>query len=159
MTKASNFDWVPVKSEYLSGATSLRSIAASHGISPAGILKRARRDSWGPRGVVERKPVVLVPESAKREGPKPGFVYVVYIDTGLERLYKVGLSENFRDRMSSHQTSSPFELCVACAYFTGDMRGEERHLHTRFEDQRVRGEWFRLSHADLVELSARALLV
>lgn len=88
-----------------------------------------------------------------------GFVYVIYIDTGSGRFYKIGLAKSFGARFDQHQTSSPFEIRVACCYFVGHMRSEERELHERFADSRVRGEWFRLSADDLKEIAARSLLV
>lgn len=43
--------------------------------------------------------------------------------------------------------------------FVGNMRAEERELHALFGDQRVRGEWFRLSSEDLQQIAQRAMLV
>lgn len=43
--------------------------------------------------------------------------------------------------------------------FVGNMRAEERELHALFCDQRVRGEWFRLSSEDLQQIAQRAMLV
>lgn len=39
-------DWEAIEADYRAGVLSLREIAATHGGSPAGILKRAKRDGW-----------------------------------------------------------------------------------------------------------------
>ena len=61
--------------------------------------------------------------------------------------------------MAQHQCSSPFEIMVACCYFTPNMRAEESFLHDMFDGRRVRGEWFLLDDDDLAAISARARLV
>ncbi|MGE0383424.1 MAG: GIY-YIG nuclease family protein [Gammaproteobacteria bacterium] len=101
--------------------------------------------------------MILVPEVPK---PAAGFIYVIYIDDSAERrFFKIGLSSSFSCRFGSHQTSSPFAVCVAIAYFVGDMRQEETYLHQEFAAKRVRGEWFRLTDEDLCAIAARAKLV
>jgi hypothetical protein len=39
-------DWEAIEGAYRAGVLSLREIVATHGSSPAGILKRAKRDGW-----------------------------------------------------------------------------------------------------------------
>lgn len=88
-----------------------------------------------------------------------GFIYVIYLDDSLsERFYKIGMAKTFIPRLMAHQCSSPFDICVACAFFVGNMRATERHLHDKFADKRVRGEWFKLTEKDIVEISKMAVL-
>lgn len=89
---------------------------------------------------------------------RAGFVYCVFIEVNGERVYKVGKSVDFRGRLSSHQTSSPFELFVAACYYVPNMNTEERDLHDLFDSKRVRGEWFRLDREDLAIVGGRAVL-
>ena len=46
MTKSASIDWNAVELEYRAGIRSLRAIGAQFGVSDAGIIKRAKRDSW-----------------------------------------------------------------------------------------------------------------
>lgn len=151
-------DWKAIERDYRAGIKTLRAIADEHSITHPAVSKRAKRDGWE-RDVIDRSVVkekVVVP--SMDEMSASGFVYVVYIDTGLERIYKVGLAKHFGARMDQHQTSSPFEICVAICYYTGNMRMEERTLHAMFQDKHVRGEWFRLSDSDLDAIACRARL-
>ncbi|RRD43550.1 GIY-YIG nuclease family protein [Comamonadaceae bacterium OH3737_COT-264] len=134
----------------------LREIAGENGVSHPAISKRAKRDGWVRGKVVER----VAPEiNSVDEFEKSGFVYVIFIeDSAGEQFFKIGMSVSFTLRFSSHQCASPFPLRVASAYFVPDMRAEERALHARFGDRRVRGEWFRLSQSDLEEIAGRANL-
>ncbi len=150
-------DWERIALDYRAGIKTLRQIAEEHGITHGAINKRAKRDGWErdpSRGAVR---VELATEDAL---DRAGFVYVVYLqDTSGERFYKIGLASSFTARFDAHQCSSPFPICVACAYFVGNMRREERALHQLFKDHRVRGEWFRFGVNDLRAIAERALLV
>ena len=150
-------DWEAVEREYRAGIRSLKDIGAEFGVSDAGIVKRAKRDGWErERAVRQQDPVRL----ARDELDRAGFVYVIYLeDTASERFYKIGMTASFSARHDAHQCASPFPICVACAYFVGNMRTEERSLHAEFADKRVRGEWFRLTDSDLDQIARRAKLV
>ena len=150
-------DWERIELDYRAGIKSLRQIADEGGITEGAIRKRAKRDAWERDLSGPSVPVELATEDAL---DRSGFVYVVYLrDTSGERFYKIGLASSFTARFDAHQCSSPFPICVACAYFVGNMRREERALHQMFEAQRIRGEWFRLGMNDLRSIAERALLV
>lgn len=157
-------DWERIEADYRAGLLSLREIGTKDGhVTEGAIRKRAKKLGWtrdlGARiqAKADRSKVVL-----RRKEPaeaKAGFLYVIYLDSVGEKFYKIGRSSHFNGRLEAHQCSSPFDICVACAYFTGDSRGEERYWHARFADQKVRGEWFHLSPADLSEIASRSLLI
>lgn len=150
-------DWERIELDYRAGIKTLRQIAEEHGITHGAINKRAKRDGWERDLSSAAVQVELATEDVL---DRAGFVYVVYLqDTSGERFYKIGLASSFTARFDAHQCSSPFPICVACAYFVGNMRREERALHQLFEAQRVRGEWFRLGVDDLRAIAERALLV
>ena len=154
-------DWERIELDYRAGIKTLRQIADEHGITHGAINKRARRNGWerdlSHRGIRSQEPVRLVEAD---EMSKAGFVYVIYMeDSAKERFYKIGMASSFTARFSTHQCASPFDLCVACAYFVGNMRAEESYLHTEFADNRIRGEWFRLSGDDLELIAKRSKLV
>ena len=154
-------DWERIELDYRAGIKTLRQIAGENGITEGAIRKRAKRDDWdrdlSHRGIRSQEPVRLVEAD---EMSKAGFVYVIYMeDSAKERFYKIGMASSFTARFSAHQCASPFDLCVACAYFVGNMRAEESYLHTEFADNRIRGEWFRLSSDDLELIAKRSKLV
>lgn len=153
-------DWERIELDYRAAIKTLRQIADENGITHGAINKRARRDGWE-RDLSVRAPSPPPVELATDDAlERSGFVYVIYLqDTAGERFYKIGLASSFTARFDAHQCSSPFPICVACAYFVGNMRVEERELHRIFAIQRVRGEWFRLSPDDLRLIAERALLV
>lgn len=103
-------------------------------------------------------------EPCKAERPPPpvrelsGFVYIVFIDTSDGRFYKIGKSQSPLDRIQHHRTSSPFEVAIACVYFTENMHLEELTLHHIFSEKRVRGEWFRLDRNDIDLIHGRAIV-
>lgn len=150
-------DWEAVERDYRAGILSVREIGAKCGCTHTAINKRAKRDGWErERAARQQEPVRLVSDELDRAG----FVYVIYLeDTASERFYKIGMAASFTARYDAHQCASPFPICVACAYFVGNMRAEERFLHAEFADKRVRGEWFRLTDVDIDQIAQRAKLV
>ena len=157
MTSKKPIDWEAAERDFRVGQLSNRMIAEKHGVSETAIRKRAKRDGWErERAARQQEPVRLVSDELDRAG----FVYVIYLeDTASERFYKIGMAASFTARCDAHQCASPFPICVACAYFVGNMRAEERFLHAEFSDKRVRGEWFRLADSDLDQIARRAKLV
>lgn len=115
---------------------------------------RRTRGGRGSRPHRER----AAPTEAQERASGPGFIYVVFIEAEGRALYKVGKSESPLQRIRQHQTSSPFEVKVASIYFTPHMQDEERMLHRRFGEKRVRGEWFALDSEDLQVVGVRALI-
>lgn len=162
-------DWDQVAIDIRAGVLTDRQIGERHGRSHGAIQQYAKKHGIerdkSARRLMSDKTVALKSSSEKvvlhpdSDMASSGFVYVIYIDTGIERLYKIGLAKHFGSRFDQHQCSSPFEICVALAYFVGNMRLEERDLHATFADSRVRGEWFRLTRDDLERIAKRALLV
>ena len=157
MTSKKAIDWEAAERDFRAGQLSNRMIAEKHGVSETAIRKRAKAHGWErERATRQQEPVRL----ASDELDRAGFVYVIYLeDTASERFYKIGMAASFTARHDAHQCASPFPICVACAYFVGNMRAEERFLHAEFSDKRVRGEWFRLADSDLDKIARRAKLV
>lgn len=157
-------DWDRIEPDFRANIKSVLQIAAEYeeatgrSISHTAINKHFKKlgVTRDIRDKAIKEKVVLPPADVMAGA---GFIYVIYIDTGLERFYKIGLAKHFSARFEQHQCSSPFDICVAMAYFVGNMRQEEAALHSKFKEQRVRGEWFRLSDDDLTHIATRALLV
>lgn len=60
-------------------------------------------------------------------------------------LIKIGFSDNVAARVAAQIAANPFG-CEYVGYMPGG-REVERHLHQKFADHRVRGEWFRENDA------------
>ena len=105
----------------------------------------------------ERSPAVSAEDVGGGAGSETGFVYVLEMAEH-PGLFKVGMAKSVSERLKAHQCSNPFELRVVCAYFTANMRVEEREIHRRFSDRRVRGEWYRLQRSDVLAIASRAYL-
>lgn len=161
MAAKSQVDWEAIEPHWRAGIKSSLEIARDYreatgkSVSHTAIFKHFKALGIE-RESLSSKRVVL-----NREGDEfdaSGYVYVIYLDSP-ERFYKVGMAKHFDSRFSAHQCSSPFDLCVACAFFVENMRGSERAIHAMFAEKRVRGEWFRLSEGDLRTIAAMSLMV
>jgi hypothetical protein len=156
-------DWGSIEREFSAGIKTDREIGREFSVSHVSIGKRAVKYGWTKdlsakiKAKAEAK-VSGIKLVEKDEMDSSGFVYIIYIDSGLERIYKIGLAKNFSSRLSTHQCSSPFDIFVSIAYFVESMRLEERTLHAMFDDKRVRGEWFRLDKEDLESIARRSYI-
>lgn len=167
MGRRSDIDWGAVEKDYSAGVLPISAVAEKHGVSDSQLRVRAAHHEW-PRHKSDQARVgksravsaSLAAEQCELSTQALcGFIYVCYVETGDGRIYKIGLAKNPLQRMSQHQCSSPFEIMVACCYFTPNARAEESFLHEGFAEKRVRGEWFLLDDDDLVAIAARSRLV
>lgn len=76
-----------------------------------------------------------------------GFVYLM-IDEALG-CYKIGFSFEPKHREETLQAQKPTIRLLSS--WSGTKR-DERMLHARFADSRLRGEWFRLTDTDIAEI-------
>jgi len=173
-------DWDAIERDYRAGVKTLREMSADHHVSHVSIDKHAKKRGWTrdlgekikkenlrieekerrikAKEIKSRGKIVLQPDKLD-EFDSQGFLYVIYLDdSALERYYKIGMAKNFNSRFNSHQCSSPFDICVAMAYFVGNMRKEENDLHRMFSEKRIKGEWFKLSDDDLKVIANRCLI-
>jgi hypothetical protein len=77
-----------------------------------------------------------------------GFVYLLKAD-GLTGVYKVGYSTDPVRRLETIQTSCPVPLILEWVIPTLGNDGTELRIHRKFSEQRIHGEWFRLSKLDV----------
>lgn len=75
-----------------------------------------------------------------------GYVYLIQAASGF---YKIGRTANPKNRIRTFSVKLPFEVDYLCLIKTKNMYKLERELHKRYEKKRVRGEWFKLSPADV----------
>lgn len=79
---------------------------------------------------------------------KDSAVYVIRCD----RYYKIGRSDNLRDRVRTLQTALPFDVYLVRSFQVDDPSMFEMQLHKRYREKWVRGEWFELDIFDVEEL-------
>jgi hypothetical protein len=69
-----------------------------------------------------------------------------------QELYKIGKSINVPARVEQIRSAVPFDVQHVHTIAAADPSPLEKHLHERFADKRVRGEWFALDVLDVDEL-------
>jgi hypothetical protein len=77
---------------------------------------------------------------------KHGFVYLV---KGHPGEYKIGRTNLVDRRLSELGATASIEQELVHEIKTDDPAGIESYWHRRFQDKRMKGEWFRLSPADV----------
>lgn len=72
-----------------------------------------------------------------------GWIYLIQAE-GTEK-YKIGRSQNPRQRLQCLQTSSPIPLKLVFTQWTVNCFALEKYLHEIYKEERIHGEWFHLS--------------
>ena len=81
---------------------------------------------------------------AKQTAKPPCYIYFILNDDS--QAVKIGIAKNVKRRLASLQTSSPSGLKLLGTIKTksvNDARKIEKSLHKRFDENRIRGEWFK----------------
>jgi hypothetical protein len=71
---------------------------------------------------------------------------------------KIGAAKNPHKRLESLQTSSPYELTLYLVIQNAN-EIKEKQLHELFKEDRLKGEWFKLSDNMIYYLSNSAVLL
>ena len=82
--------------------------------------------------------------------PTGGYVYVIKSDHGS----KIGRSVNVKSRTQLLGVMFPFDSEVVHYGHVSDYIAVERHLHRKYANKHIRGEWFDLSDEDIAEIAA-----
>ncbi len=91
---------------------------------------------------------------AKNTYDQTGYVYLMKF--GLD--YKIGHSKNVQKRLQQLRTQMPHEGEIIHMITTGDPEGIEAYWHQYFADRRLKGEWFKLTVADIRYFRRRKLM-
>jgi len=87
---------------------------------------------------------------SRKEKDEKGFEGFVYlIGNHEQKIYKIGLSRQPKERYKAFRTKLPFEVEVIHQIETTDMKKAEKVLHNWMNDKNAHGEWFNLSQADV----------
>ena len=82
-----------------------------------------------------------------------GYVYLIQSPTGT---FKIGRTNNPKNRMKTFSVKLPFEVSYLCLVPTTNMYKLERALHQKFAHRRVNGEWFALDETDVAYIRSLA---
>ena len=86
------------------------------------------------------------PDVDEAEGSSAlGYVYLHRHGTD----YKIGFTRSLNKRGRQIQIELPQEVELVHSILTDDPAGVEGYWHKRFADKRTRGEWFKLTKADV----------
>ena len=80
-----------------------------------------------------------------------GYVYVIQ-DVDVTKYYKIGYTTHPVTRMENFGVKLPFEIEVIAILETDDAEELEQELHQRYTKLWIRGEWFKLTGADIEEI-------
>lgn len=76
---------------------------------------------------------------------KSGYIYLIESTW----VYKIGKTKNISSRIKKYITENPNKITLIHAYHTKNCTKEEIRLHEKFQEKRVRWEWFHLSDTDI----------
>lgn len=83
-----------------------------------------------------------------KEKTKSGIVYLIHDGYGN---YKIGISNNLVARMISYSTAIPY---LELTYYKrlSDYIEIEKYLHSYYMDSHIKGEWFKLTDNDILDI-------
>lgn len=90
------------------------------------------------------KPLNNETEKSSKHIDKTGFVYLVENEN--TDLCKIGYSKDVFRRVTQLQTANPLKVVILYRYFSIDALKLEAELHKYYEENKVRGEWFKLTN-------------
>jgi predicted GIY-YIG superfamily endonuclease len=79
--------------------------------------------------------------------PLEGYVYLLMAENGI---CKIGLThQDIKRRVEQIERDVPLKMEVLHYFYTKNCRKAEIHLHTKYAEQRIKYEWFKLSEEQI----------
>jgi hypothetical protein len=99
--------------------------------------------------LAEKRPTSSTHDSDTNQDGKSASYGFVYLLRGHPGQYKIGFTNLVDRRVAELGATAAVELELIHEIKTDDPSGVEAYWHKRFNEQRLRGEWFRLTSADV----------
>ena len=84
----------------------------------------------------------------KVRGANSGNIYIIKSEYG----YKIGKTKNYKSRMETFAVKLPFDTEECRVYEVDDYHMVEADIHKRYAHKSSNGEWFSLSHEDILDI-------
>lgn len=88
-------------------------------------------------------------EKIVRKSKISGYIYIIKC----KNFYKIGRTKSFKNRLNDYNDAYPFKIKVIRQIQVDDYVKVETTLLRKFRHKRVKGEWFKFSNDDLVQLN------
>ncbi|MCA9932967.1 MAG: GIY-YIG nuclease family protein [Anaerolineales bacterium] len=80
--------------------------------------------------------------------PSDNTDYVYIIQMGRKNIFKIGKSNDPNSRLASLQTANPYKLKFLNIFSADNASAAEETLHTALYENKLEGEWFRLTNTE-----------
>lgn len=95
----------------------------------------------------------IVSSTHTHKKDKSGYLYFIKSENSSE--FKIGISKNYKARVSSVCGRLPFYASLKLVFFTEDMKTLEKAVHDKLNFGLIKNEWFNLagySNSDLIDV-------
>ena len=99
-----------------------------------------------------KKHGIVAEESQPKTKPTQVYIIEQTGEHGFSTIYKIGISKSPQKRLQALTTSNPFELQIVHTFAAEPAEEAEAQLHAKYEHIHQKGEWFKLSPAELAAL-------
>ena len=115
----------------------LSEIAEETGIDKSTVSKKAKAENWTKN------------KGANQSNNHRDYGCVYVIRAGATEYYKIGVANDVGHRLKNLQTAHYQELIVVRVFYSEEAYVLEKKIHALFDENRIRGEWFKLSQHDI----------
>ncbi len=84
----------------------------------------------------------------KREKNKPNKIYIFKAN----KYYKIGKCNNVKRRVKQLQTGCMFDIEILDYFEVTDATKTEKELHEKYKHKQIKGEWFKLTKKDVMDI-------
>jgi hypothetical protein len=128
---------------------------AAAGIAPEtlDLIMQSATEKNAPTGFVHFFALISSLFSAQ-PATKTKAAYVYIVRDSIMGACKIGIANDYRNRLGSLQTACPQELYLVAVIQSTENKRIEKELHKKYAAQNIRGEWFALSDDDIKNIVA-----